>query len=388
MKKYISAVIIAAVVLIIISTVAVSAYIRYNEDISDTSNDTSRRPRPSSEATESEAETESTAETEDVPLPSTPNLTFAVSHDEITLEAGKKAYIGIAAYPEELFDISLYGISASAPETADVADMTDSTFTVMGLTEGTSVISILYGGKAVGEVTVHVTGFYVPPETETETTPETEPDPPFKQSDRIDPSRPMIALTFDDGPSKTTLKLLDVFREYNCRGTFFVVGNRIKNYKNSLIRMSNEGHELGIHTWSHEKLTVLSLEAVRSEVSRVRDELYALTNKLPHLVRPPYGSVNETVKEASRLDDFYIVNWNIDTLDWQLRNVDKIYDSIMSQARDGSIILLHDLHAETVDAVIRAIPDLIAKGYQLVTVSELLSYSEKAPSTGTVIRHQ
>lgn len=152
--------------------------------------------------------------------------------------------------------------------------------------------------------------------------------------------------------------------------------------------MKNEGHDLGVHTWNHKKLTTLSLSEIRSEISSSRDIIEQITGIRPVLARPPYGSVNDDVKKASKLDGFYIINWSVDTLDWKLRNSERVYNAVMDQAKDGAIILLHDLHRETVDAMENVIPDLISRGYQLVTVTELLSFREKAPETGTVIRRQ
>lgn len=322
-----------------------------------------------------------------------PAVFFAVSQSEVSLEAGKDTYVGIAAFPPESADEDLYSAFVADSSVASV-QIRSSALTVTGVSEGTTVIHIYYDDSQIASVSVTVTA----PETETEketevTSAETEekfPDYefPIVQADHIDPDLPMLALTFDDGPSKYTEKLLDIFKEHNCHGTFFMIGKQVSGRKDTVIRMKNEGHDLGVHTWNHKKLTTLSLSEIRSEISSARDIIEQVTGVRPVLARPPYGSVNDDVKKASKLDGFYIINWSVDTLDWKLRNAERIYDSVMEQAKDGAIILLHDLHKETVDAMVNVIPDLISRGYQLVTVTELLSFREKAPETGTVIRRQ
>lgn len=324
-----------------------------------------------------------------------PAVFFAVSQSEVSLETGKDTYVGIAAFPPESADEDLYSAFVADSSVASI-QIRSSALTVTGISEGTTVIHIYYDDSQIASVSVSVT--VTAPETETEketevTSAETEekfPDYefPIVQADHIDPDLPMLALTFDDGPSKYTEKLLDIFKEHNCHGTFFMIGKQVSGRKDTVIRMKNEGHDLGVHTWNHKKLTTLSLSEIRSEISSARDIIEQVTGVRPVLARPPYGSVNDDVKKASKLDGFYIINWSVDTLDWKLRNAERIYDSVMEQAKDGAIILLHDLHKETVDAMENVIPDLISRGYQLVTVTELLSFREKAPETGTVIRRQ
>ncbi len=403
MKKYFSAIILSLAVLIVLSTVVVSAYVRAT-DGKDAGTVTVKHPSKETTVTDATSAADPADGGETVAPPQSSVPSFAVSHGSLPLEAGKKAFIGYAAYPKELFDPTLFEVKIDNSKSARLDKVTDSVITLFGLSDGNVTVTLYYGGEAVKTVTVSVTGIYTPPTTETsppeteapkpETSPpETSPPvhddryslPTLTKSDSIDPSRPMLALTFDDGPGKATPRLLDTLREYGAHGTFFIVGERIRAYAESVKRIAVEGHELGIHTWSHKRLTSLSLTTIRYEISKTRDKLYSLTGVMPYIVRPPYGSVNDRVKQASRLDSFYIVNWNIDTLDWKLRDADLVYESIMSQAKDGAIILLHDMHTESVEAVIRAIPDLIDKGYQLVTVSELIAYSKNPPKTGKVI---
>ena len=194
----------------------------------------------------------------------------------------------------------------------------------------------------------------------------------------------MIALTFDDGPSKHTQRLLDIFEQYGGKGTFFVVGNVIENRQESLNRMVADGHEIGGHSWDHRQLTKLSSEDMTDQIMNTRAMIYSLTGVDTTIIRPPYGSYNDETKRICAENGIVIINWSLDTLDWKTRDADKVYEAIMSQVKDGDIILCHDLHGSTVEAMERVIPDLIAQGYQLVTVSELLSYGDTEVSAGSV----
>ena len=200
----------------------------------------------------------------------------------------------------------------------------------------------------------------------------------------IDPNKPMVALTFDDGPSKHTNRLLDAFAAHGGKGTFFVVGNIIENRTEALKRMVAEGHQIAGHSWDHRQLTKLSSTDLTDQIMNTRAKIYDVTEIDTTMIRPPYGSYNDEVKQVCTDLGIVMVNWSLDTLDWKYKDAGKIYNTIMSDVKDGDIILCHDLHSTTVDAMERVIPALIEKGYQLVTVSELLSYSDKTVSAGNV----
>lgn len=233
-------------------------------------------------------------------------------------------------------------------------------------------------------------------ETETETAEVTEadavttaPEPSsvtLQNPTDVDPSLPMIALTFDDGPGNYTERLLDILATYNVRATFYVVGTQARRFESTILRESNEGHEIGVHTENHYYLTKLDYDGVISEIVPLRTWLYSVTGTLPMTVRPPYGKTNETVLAASTNEGFILVRWSVDSLDWKTRNADMIYDEIMNDVLDGSIILCHDIHETTVDAMETVIPALLEKGYQFVTVSELLSFREGGVTTGVVYK--
>lgn len=192
----------------------------------------------------------------------------------------------------------------------------------------------------------------------------------------IDPNKPMIALTFDDGPSKRyTAAILDALKEHNASATFFVLGSNANNAPELLQRMVLEGSEIGNHTFSHKQLTTLSKENVEEEISATQESIYDITHKYPAVIRPPYGSKNKTVMECAQGKK--IVTWSLDTRDWHDRNVKVLVDRVVKDVKDKDIILMHDLYASTAQAVTILIPKLQEMGYQLVTVSDLYEYGKK-----------
>lgn len=252
-----------------------------------------------------------------------------------------------------------------------------------GLVENWSItsngIELLYAGDSLlvapGEsVTIRFTN---------EELAEIRENPPMDTS-HIDPNKPVIALTFDDGPCRHTDRLLDAFAQYGGKATFFVVGNVIDERPETAKRIVAEGHEIASHSWSHKDLATLSADQIREQLMRTYEKIYEVTGYKSNTMRPPWGSVNDTVKAIAKECGISLILWSIDTEDWMLQDADKVYDSLMAQVKDGAIILMHDLHWTTVDAMERAIPDLIAQGYQLVTVSELLLYNGGSMQAGKV----
>ena len=201
----------------------------------------------------------------------------------------------------------------------------------------------------------------------------------------IDPSRPMVALTFDDGPSNHTLDILDTLSHYRSRATFFVLGSLIEDNQ-EIIRLAHDrGNEILGHSWSHVNFNRSSRAQVISEITRTYNAITDVVGEAPRLYRPPYGSANAAVIEVSEELGFSIINWNQDPFDWRTTDEDEIYDSIMEEVRHRSIIVLHDTRGSTARAMERVIPSLIAKGYQLVTVSEMFYYLGEELEPGTVI---
>ena len=190
----------------------------------------------------------------------------------------------------------------------------------------------------------------------------------------IDPNKPMIALTFDDGPSKRyTPAILDALKEYGANATFFVLGSNADNFPDILQRMVLEGNEIGNHTYSHKQLTTLSKENIEEEIIATQESIYDITHRYPDVIRPPYGSKNKTVMECAK--GKRIVTWSLDTRDWHDRDAKVVVERVLKQVQNGDIILMHDLYASTVSAVQELVPRLQEQGYQLVTVSDLYTYS-------------
>ena len=190
----------------------------------------------------------------------------------------------------------------------------------------------------------------------------------------------MIALTFDDGPSDFTDRLLDCLEANNAKATFFLVGEEILNFPEPLSRMEALGCEFGNHSYDHTDLATLSAEDVTSQLSRTDQEIENLVGHGATLVRPPYGSYNDTVAAAAIRP---LILWSVDTLDWETQNVESNVQNVMDSAQDGAIILMHDIFKESVDAAEIFIPKLIQEGYELVTVSELAAAKGVTLSAGT-----
>ena len=179
----------------------------------------------------------------------------------------------------------------------------------------------------------------------------------------------LIAVTFDDGPSQYTSTLLDGLAARGVKVTFFMQGVNAQNYTSVVRRAWNEGHQICSHTYNHPNLNTLSADAIRSQFSRTDTILdNALGFDQRYMIRPPYGNANQTVLSLGGVPFFY---WSVDTRDWESRNADKVYNEFMRAARDGSIVLLHDIYSTSVSGALRAIDTLKSQGYQFVTVAEL-----------------
>lgn len=191
--------------------------------------------------------------------------------------------------------------------------------------------------------------------------------------------RPMIALTFDDGPGEYTEELINCLVENNAKATFFVLGQNVEAYPEIAKELSDAGMELGNHSYSHPDLVTIGAEAAAQQVSNTDAALKAATGFEATVMRPPGGSFNDSVKAAI---DHPLIIWSIDTRDWATKSEDQTYQVVMDNAQDGSVVLMHDIHEWSVKAAIRMIPDLIAKGFKLVTVSELAEAKGKTLQSG------
>jgi len=191
--------------------------------------------------------------------------------------------------------------------------------------------------------------------------------------------RPMIALTFDDGPGEYTEELINCLVENNAKATFFMLGQNVEAYPEIAKKVSDAGMELGNHSYSHPDLVTIGADAAAQQVSNTDAALKAATGFEATVMRPPGGSFNDSVKAAI---DHPLIIWSIDTRDWATKSEDQTYQVVMDNAQDGSVVLMHDIHEWSVKAAIRMIPDLIAKGFKLVTVSELAEAKGKTLQSG------
>jgi len=205
-----------------------------------------------------------------------------------------------------------------------------------------------------------------------------------------------VALTFDDGPHKeNTPRLLDILKKRGVKATFFVVGQCAAEYPSIIQRINAEGHELANHSWSHPQLSKMAEGSVSDQLERTHQAVIQSAGVTPKLMRPPFGAFTPNQQAwANRKWGYKVVLWDVDPLDWKIRNAAHVESEILRQTVPGSIILSHDIHKSTVDAMPATIDALLAKGFKFVTVSELLAMDKPLPpkpkptppSTGTPTR--
>lgn len=202
------------------------------------------------------------------------------------------------------------------------------------------------------------------------------------EESHIDSTKPMVALTFDDGPGDRTMELLETLEKYDAHATFFMVGQNAAKYPDEIRKMSEIGCELGNHSFDHTSLATLDVQGIASQMNRTNDLIKEADGQhTATVMRPPFGATNDTVKANVGLP---IILWSIDTLDWKTLNTESTVNSIMTLAEDGDIILMHDIHSASIDAAIQVIPQLINQGYQLVTVSEMADAKGIVMKNGTI----
>jgi len=186
-----------------------------------------------------------------------------------------------------------------------------------------------------------------------------------------------IALTFDDGPHPTqTKRILDILDAYGVKATFFMVGVNVQNYPDAAKEVASRGHEIGNHTFSHSKLGNMSQSDVSDELERCEAVLKEICNYQPHLFRPPQGALSNAIEGCSFERDYRLILWSLDTRDWEVKNTNQIVKTVLSKIKGGDIVLLHDYvgtHSKTAESLEILLPELLARGYEPVTVSELLA---------------
>jgi peptidoglycan/xylan/chitin deacetylase (PgdA/CDA1 family) len=186
---------------------------------------------------------------------------------------------------------------------------------------------------------------------------------------------PYIAMTFDDGPSATlTPKLLDLLAARHIKATFFVIGENVAEHPEIVARAAREGHEIGNHSWSHPNFAKMSEDSVRRQLWRTDDAIKNATGKRPTLMRPPYGSITEREKRWIHDEFGYrIILWDVDPYDWKRPGLAVVRNRILKETQPGSIVLSHDIHPGTIEAMPSTLDALETKGFKFVTVSELIS---------------
>jgi len=193
-----------------------------------------------------------------------------------------------------------------------------------------------------------------------------------------------VALTFDDGPKRgTTDVLLDGLRERGASATFFLVGEQAQYYPDLILRMQQEGHQVGNHTWNHTRLEGAAPQVIKTEVGRMEALLHGVLGGSGYWLRPPYGQVTEGTEKDLTVP---MVKWSVDPRDWESRDTEQVLHSMLRSVQENSIILLHDIYPSSVEAALKLIDALGGQGYCFVTVEELLRLNGVEPQAGVLYR--
>jgi len=193
-----------------------------------------------------------------------------------------------------------------------------------------------------------------------------------------------VALTFDDGPRRsTTARLLDGLRERGASATFFLVGEQLAGNEDLICRMAQEGHQIGNHTWDHVRLQGDEPAHQMQEIQDTDKALTAILGGSGYWLRPPYGLIDQEMKAQIPVP---MVQWSVDPRDWESRNTDQTVQAVLSEVQPGDIILLHDIYATSVEAALQIVDALTEQGYWFVTVEELLELNGIRPQAGVLYR--
>ncbi len=188
--------------------------------------------------------------------------------------------------------------------------------------------------------------------------------------EEIIPESPKVALTFDDGPHELyTPKLLEGLKERDVTATFFIIGKNVDGSEEIIKSMQDDGHLIGNHTFSHVQLSKISDDAACAEIWKANTTIFDAIGKIPVYIRPPFGSWTEELTSAVEMQ---VVMWDVDPMDWKYQNADRIVNHVLSKAADGDIILLHDVYPASVEAALRIVDELKERGFEFVTVEEIL----------------
>lgn len=185
---------------------------------------------------------------------------------------------------------------------------------------------------------------------------------------KINKDKKLIALTFDDGPGQYTDNLLDILKNNKANATFFMLGKNLSHYSDTVLKAHNLGMEIGYHSYAHTNFKRQEIAEIKSELEFSNEILKNITGDTFHLIRPPYGSINEEIKEAL---DAPLIFWHIDTEDWRHHDIEYLKKYTLDNLEDGDIILFHDIHKTSVLAIEEILPYLYVNGFQVLSVSEL-----------------
>lgn len=201
----------------------------------------------------------------------------------------------------------------------------------------------------------------------------------------IDSSKPMVALSFDDGPvanGSSATQILDIIQQYGVHCTFFYVGQQINsNTSAEISRAKSLGCEIANHTYTHSYLTSMNQSQIQSEISRTSTLLTQITGQQEFLVRPPYLAVNDTVKNAINTP---LITCQVDSKDWNGASASAITSNVLNNVQDGSIVLMHETYSTTAEALKTIIPTLLNRGYQIVTISQMMKAKGTTMYSGNV----
>jgi peptidoglycan/xylan/chitin deacetylase (PgdA/CDA1 family) len=176
---------------------------------------------------------------------------------------------------------------------------------------------------------------------------------------------------------------LEVLKRENVPATFFILGSRASHYPDIVRTAFDSGHQISSHTFNHKNLTKLSQDDLNYEIGETVAVVERITGEKPQFMRPPYGAVNQNVKNTAGVP---LITWSVDPEDWKSRNIDKIFTHIIDNTQDGSIVLLHDIYGTTVEAVSKIIPEMRNRGFVFLTVRQLMDARGRSMENGSVYR--
>ncbi|MGE7840035.1 polysaccharide deacetylase family protein [Lysinibacillus sp. NPDC093712] len=192
------------------------------------------------------------------------------------------------------------------------------------------------------------------------------------------PDGKYIALTFDDGPSpKVTPRVLQTLKQHEAKATFFMLGSRVEMYPSIAAQVAAEGHEIANHTFSHPNLKKMTHKEMIEEIDKTNNIIEMATGVTSTLFRPPYGVYNQDILNYTTSNNYTTILWSVDSLDWKSRNPTTIKKEILSNVTNKSVVLMHDIHTATAEALPELLMTLKKEGYEFVTVSELLTLQEE-----------